>query len=63
MKAERFVREYANQKIRTLRELSKNYPDKKERHECMIDEINWYVDARAQQTITVDECMILIANV
>ena len=55
MKVERFIREYANYKIRQYEELAKDYPEKRTYASAQIWLINHYVKLRKDGLISVDE--------
>lgn len=58
----RYMREYANDKIRDIRKLIKEYPQQKEDFLRMIDSVNKAVWLYERGYIIVDEAMRLIAN-
>lgn len=62
MVKKRYMREYANDKIRDIRKLIKEYPQQKEDFLRMIDEVNKAVWLYERGYIIVDEAMRLIAN-
>ena len=61
--AERFIREYANHKIRIYRELEKNFPEKKGLHRGKESRINRIVEYRDKGIISVDEALCAIMSV
>ena len=58
----RYMREYANDKIRDIKNLIKEYPHQKEDFLRMIDSVNKAVWLYERGCIIVDEAMRLIAN-
>lgn len=58
----RYMREYANEKVRDIRRLIKEYPHQKEDFLRMIDAVNKAVWLYERGYIIVDEAMRLIAN-
>ncbi len=62
MVKKRYMREYANDKIRDIRKLIKEYPQQKEDFLRMIDSVNKAVWLYERGYIIVDEAMRLIAN-
>lgn len=58
----RYMREYANDKIRDIRKLIKEYPQQKADFLRMIDSVNKAVWLYERGYIIVDEAMRLIAN-
>lgn len=62
MVKKRYMREYANDKIRDIRKLIKEYPQQKEDFLRMIDSVNKAVWLYEHSYIIVDEAMRLIAN-
>ena len=58
----RYMREYANDKIRDIRKLIKEYPQQKEDFLRMIDSVNKAVWLYERGYIIVDEAMRLIAD-
>lgn len=62
MVKKRYMREYANDKIRDIRKLIKEYPQQKEDFLRMIDTVNKAVWLYERGYIIVDEAMRLIAN-
>lgn len=62
MVKKRYMREYANDKIRDIRKLIKEYPQQKEDFLRMIDSVNKTVWLYERGYIIVDEAMRLIAN-
>jgi len=62
MVKKRYMREYANDKIRDIRKLIKEYPQQKEDFLRMIDSVNKAVWLYERGYIIVDEAMRLIAD-
>lgn len=62
MVKKRYMREYANDKIRDIRKLIKEYPQQKEDFLRMIDVVNKAVWLYERGYIIVDEAMRLIAD-
>lgn len=62
MPKKRYMTEYANDKIRDIRKLIKEYPQQKEDFLRMIDAVNKAVWLYERGYIIVDEAMRLIAN-
>lgn len=62
MVKKRYMREYANDKIRDIRKLIKEYPQQKEDFLRMIDAVKKAVWLYERGYIIVDEAMRLIAN-
>lgn len=62
MPKKRYMTEYANDKIRDIRKLIKEYPQQKEDFLRMIDTVNKAVWLYERGYIIVDEAMRLIAN-
>lgn len=62
MVKKRYMREYANDKIRDIRKLIKEYPQQKEDFLRMIDAVNKAVWLYERGYIIVDEAMRLIAD-
>ena len=58
----RYMREYANDKVRDIRRLIKEYPQQKEDFLQMINEVNRAVWLYERGYIIVDEAMRLIAD-
>ena len=63
MKAERFIREYANHKIRILNDMIKNFPQREILNKEDIRKIEKVVELRSHGLITVDEAIMIIAEV
>lgn len=62
MPKKRYMTEYANDKIRDIRKLIKEYPQQKEDFLRMIDAVKKAVWLYERGYIIVDEAMRLIAN-
>lgn len=62
MPKKRYMTDYANDKIRDIRKLIKEYPQQKEDFLRMIDAVNKAVWLYERGYIIVDEAMRLIAN-
>lgn len=62
MPKKRYMTEYANDKIRDIRKLIKEYPQQREDFLRMIDAVNKAVWLYERGYIIVDEAMRLIAN-
>ncbi len=62
MPKKRYMTDYANDKIRDIRKLIKEYPQQKEDFLRMIDAVNKAVWLYERGYIVVDEAMRLIAN-
>lgn len=62
MPKKRYMTEYANDKIRDIRKLIKEYPQQREDFLRMIDSVKKAVWLYERGYIIVDEAMRLIAN-
>lgn len=61
--SQRFVREYANYKIRLFRELEKDFSDHKERHDGDIAEINKIVLMWERGLVSTEETIGLLNRI